>query len=794
MIHKITIDNTVIRTSKPHSSEMGRINNNIKTVVEISNQKQLSDLLVEKGYTWSPAIFSPNKRNNKNWLQQSMFVLDFDDGITPEEILERCKRNGLHANLIHSTFSDSKELRKFRLILFLDEVITDRKECKFIQNGLMLCFSESDQACSDYSRVYHGGPRVISTDETTNKKEFIIDLLNTFVIAKNGDKNKTRGILKNDKKCGLSVPLLDSITNNRDMEKPQKKVQHFNYEKVSKEVKILDDFIKGKWLYHNEIFGLATNLYHVECGLKFMIDIMVDNNNIGKTNYTENNLACISYIRKVKYKPMDLSNYSPYKEDHKHKNILYINHWHKGKIEIISKHKKLTLMEAENKLQQEFNRVLKEDNNKIYIFKTATGLGKTRLLENLKNTLIALPTHKLKDELVDRMKHNEFKVISKLPRFDTETLNESITDFYKNNLPLEVTKLLQKLVGNRLTVAHNETDIKLAGEYLSNLASCKTSYETVLTTHIRAIHGSDNHNTIVFDEDPVEQLLNIDKIMQHDVDAFKCSESNESITAVIDWLELKGNGIFEPLRKFNFSYSDLLITAHKIRKPKLLRFLKSLYMVRDDEHIHYINRTDLPINKKVIIMSVTASIPIYKHLYGDRLEVISIEDVEVKGQIIQHTKLSCSRTGLDSYHHIIDELVGDLPTITFKNYKKYFKNAIKNMHFNNCSGYDELNGKDIAVIGTDHKPNLMYIFYGLALGIKFDNGSLMPSVKNRIVEWNGFKFKFNTFSHAELREIQLSLIETEILQAVGRNRILRNDCVTHLYSNLPLKVTTSFDW
>ena len=37
-----------------------------------------------------------------------------------------------------------------------------------------------------------------------------------------------------------------------------------------------------------------------------------------------------------------------------------------------------------------------------------------------------------------------------------------------------------------------------------------------------------------------------------------------------------------------------------------------------------------------------------------------------------------------------------------------------------------------------------------------------------------------------LREIQLYLIESELIQAVGRARLLRNDCTVTVLSNLPI--------
>jgi len=787
----ITTDNTVVRTSKPIKSEIGKINNNLKHRINITSATQLNDLLVNNGFSWSPAIFKDNKRKNANWLEQSIYVLDFDDGITPETVIERCKRNGIIPNLLYTTFSDSPSKRKFRAVFFLDEIINDSKDGKFIQINLMRLFPECDAMCKDLSRFFYGGLETILINETLNNKTVLYDILNTFVIANNHPtKNRTRGIKKSVKNAFL-------LNNNSCAVETPKTVRNYDYIKVSKSVKILDDFINGKWLYHMELFGLATNLYYIEGGLTFFNDTMLKHNKSGKTHYTDNNLSIVPYIRTQKYKPQNLSNFSPYEEDHQHTNLLYINNWHRGKIEIIHKHKKLTLMEAENKLKVEFETAINSKEKNIYLFRVSTGLGKTRLLEDLKNVSIALPTHNLKDELVERMKHDEIIVVPKLPEFSEPEINKHIKWLYENNLSSEVTMLITNLsrgvavFGNNVEIT--ETDITLAQEYKDNLKECKSTSKTLLTTHMRGVHSETDHDTIIFDEDPIEQQLNISRIKQDELEHFKNTDSDVDINIALKWLNLKTEQTFEKMKIFKFSYKKLLTTANKIRKPQALKFLKSKYFFKENGWYYFISKTLLPKDKKIIIMSASASIPLYKQMYGDRLKVVNIDNVETKGQLIQHTKLSCSRTGLNSYHHIIDELVGDLPTITFKNYKQYFKNAVKNMHFNNCSGYDELKGKDIAVVGTDHKPNYMYIFYALALGYEINNGDTLTPV-NKIVEWNGFKFKFNTFESKFLRELQLSLIETEILQAVGRNRILREDCVTHLYSNLPLKITNKFDW
>ena len=62
---------------------------------------------------------------------------------------------------------------------------------------------------------------------------------------------------------------------------------------------------------------------------------------------------------------------------------------------------------------------------------------------------------------------------------------------------------------------------------------------------------------------------------------------------------------------------------------------------------------------------------------------------------------------------------------------------------------------------------------------------------------NGYRFRFTTFKNENLRAIQFWMIESELEQAVGRARLLRNSCDVHLFSNFPLsqaKMVEDFDY
>lgn len=202
--------------------------------------------------------------------------------------------------------------------------------------------------------------------------------------------------------------------------------------------------------------------------------------------------------------------------------------------------------------------------------------------------------------------------------------------------------------------------------------------------------------------------------------------------------------------------------------------IDSISMIRDtndSDIIYYLRLNSLPTDKKVVIMS--ASIPdyIYTALYGDRVIVHDLGEVEQVGVIEQYTARSCTRHSLRSYHQEIREAVGDLPVITFSGYGEYFRNPIHDIYFGKCTGIDAWKGKDIAVVGTYHRNNAYYLLLASAMGYRFTKEQTMMT--QQWVQYKGIRFYFMTYSEPVLQNIQISLIESELLQAVGRARTLR---------------------
>ena len=153
------------------------------------------------------------------------------------------------------------------------------------------------------------------------------------------------------------------------------------------------------WLYHNQLFGLITNLIHVESGEKTFLE------HISKssfTTYQKDWRFYINYYKKNNYSPNQCSKFCPYCDICNHgKTILETATVKRNEIVALKTPEYTSLENAREELITEFNNALDADDNKIHIIKAQTAIGKTHMYINyLKNTdtrcIIAVPTNILK--------------------------------------------------------------------------------------------------------------------------------------------------------------------------------------------------------------------------------------------------------------------------------------------------------------------------------------------------------------------------------------------------------------
>ena len=559
-------------------------------------------------------------------------------------------------------------------------------------------------------------------------------------------------------------------------------------------VKIFDEFLKGKWLPHDKLFGLATNLYYIRGGRSLMNTTMKYYNDLNQTHYTDNNFNILTYLKKVSYPPIPIHTFSTYKEDEDLFDLISATKDQRGHVEQVEPIVRMTLGEAETRFLDRFGEVMDDSTpDKIHLFILPTAIGKTEKILSA-NATIAAPTNNLKDEIGKRMRI-EYVTTPDAVVFENSSIKRKLDYYYSIGLPKKATAVLYDVINPKNSFKYSANDSTLASEYLSKLKESYYSSNTILTTHARAIHSDFSHDTIIFDEDPLNSLIDIKQVSISDIQKLDNQTQlwNNDLENIINYLKSTIPAEIVSTPQFVVDIDALIdkVTVSTIQ-TNIFDFFNSSFLVKDlidHDLIHYVVKRQLPKNKKIIILSATLPIYIYQKLYGDRLNVIDIRDVEQQGKIIQYTKRSCSRLSLNRYVKNISEEIGDKPVITFKSYAHQFKNPV-NMHFGNCSGYDTMKGKDLAVVGTPHRNVIEYLLTAKVLGIEFKTTDTTMSFQK--IEYNGFRFKFYCYLNEELRLLQLALIESDLIQAVGRARTLRTDAKVEVYSNFPLRISDNF--
>jgi hypothetical protein len=784
MIYKICIAPIPLE-KKPTQSEVAEIK--MKFIPTGVTYNQFIDFTAPpKSYTVTPAYITGTTINNDGWASQQVFYLDFDDGISIQDVLDRFKNFGITPNFYYTTFGFTEQHPKFRVGLLINYEIKDGLTAQRIRDGLLKVFPEADKTCRDAARIFFGGKDVYRLTEHPIPYSDL-ELMVGLVIMEE-DHGKTRyvpgrvSLLDYNKDTRFEtnqhmeyLSYLKSIKNNK-----------VNFDELAKKVRIFNDFINGVWLHHNQLFGIATSLHWMKGGKKLFNETMEKYNRKGLTNYDKYKFKLIAYASFRGYFPMALEKFSPHEEDHQYSNLLTAIKPPRTQIERIKEQVCIDINVAQTLFEQRFVDALESTDNKIYIFKLPTGFGKTTLLTQLHGHVMAFPTHKLKVEVLGKMAHTSLAT-PQIPSFNDKSINARIEHCYNLGLNdvviMELNRVSKLKVGNKPT-----QDSILAKLYLNDMNNNWGPNTNLLTTHQRLLLGDTDATSVIFDEDPIKELLSVDFTTLDDLILLDAHLPNAfKLGWLIEQLKNAEANMVISMPTVNIPRDVLIATiTAKPTKTNVLKFLSSHAFTRMGKignKINYIIKRELDSNKKYIIMSATAQVHLYERMYPGRVEVLDLSNIALMGKVHQHTDYSNSRASLTSDRiQEIKAQVGNIPIITFKKSQHEFGDMAQ-MHFGNVQGYDELNGYDIAVVGTPHLNEVVYRLIAHAVGL---NPNIEPEMKRRMVEYGDFRFIFMTYQSKEMQQIQLSLIESELIQAVGRARLLRNKCEVELFSNFPL--------
>lgn len=579
-----------------------------------------------------------------------------------------------------------------------------------------------------------------------------------------------------------------------------------DFDIISKNCRLYREFITGeRYMRHLYLIGIATNLLNIQGGeTKFFegLNSREEYNQIEFGNKKVEFSYHMNYFIQNEYQPQKCFKYCDYKEECEHStNIITTSKVFRNRITVLYETPTITLEEAQVKLKKAIDDALAAEGDDIYVIKAPTAVGKTELIMNIPNVIIAVPTHKLKDEISVRMNEKNIKhyATAEIPDIKDEKFERELKSLYDIGAYSSAKLFLKRISGILPEVKG----------YIENLEKAQNTNLTTITTHERMFYfRNSNLKTLIIDENPLQAILKIGKVDERQILFFlnilkKAIFGNNAIANelydIINELLYADNFtkmdsyFWNNIEQIELQLSEFLVDNDiKTNVWSFLHcshFVKQIHKKTGYQVIHFIKKRDLPENKKIIILSATANEEIYRKLYGDRVKFIDIGNVENKGKLINYANYSFSRDSLKRYPDrlkLIQGLVKDEKVITYKGeeFKDKFPNIIAN--YGSLLGLDVYSGMDMSVVGIQHLNPIVYGLYALALGceVKFADLTLhyIP------IEHNGFKFYFNTFAeNSFLRTIQLHLIEAELVQAIGRARLARNDCTVTFYNNFPIQ-------
>ena len=599
----------------------------------------------------------------------------------------------------------------------------------------------------------------------------------------------------------------------------ENKLRNVSLEQLKEGCHLFKEFYSGeRWCYHEELFGLATNLLSFMGGRTWFLTGLESRSEYSaleggfKLDQFKNH--GLLNIEKKGYAPQRCENYCPYNRECRHtETILTTAYFSRGTVRVFDPVAYITMDEAEAQLERIFNDCLSADaDGTMHVIHADAGLGKTEMYVKAKNLcvdVIALPTHELKEEISKRMEAAGMHVFTVPEIPDLGIYRQRYMELHAMGAFEQASQLLYSI----------KKEIPAVIGYLKELDKAKDMKDVIiLTTHDRVVaDGSFSNKTILFDEDPMSCLVRkssmsirdlgliediLDRSSEVNGDAYEARTYINELATFLKTAEsnklIQGpNQAFPHLKELKTFVANELLREKKGRarfrkegydNSNVFEFFNCEWFIKNEDgsSIDYITKREFGF-KKAIVLSATSNKIYYEGIFKEKLMFHEVGRVKHMGRIVQYPQHSFSKSVMlnnPEYIALLKHVAGSNPIITYKVLEKCFpENTV--LTFGNSTGTDQLNGKDITVAGTYRFSETSYFLDAAILGIECNPRK--EQMKFMPIEYDGRQFYFYTYRDNEkLRNLMLSNIESELDQAVGRARIIRNDCTVTVLSNLPL--------
>jgi hypothetical protein len=226
-------------------------------------------------------------------------------------------------------------------------------------------------------------------------------------------------------------------------------------------------------------------------------------------------------------------------------------------------------------------------------------------------------------------------------------------------------------------------------------------------------------------------------------------------------------------------------SSYEHLSENLLYFLKSKYFVRVGHSIKFVKPFEFP-DKKIIILSGTASKTTYTQLFGDRFVHHELPSPHKLAKIRQFSDYSFSKTSLalndTHYMRVISAYkLRGYAVITYKKYK-----LIVDLNLGATESSNSLKGRNILIPGTMNPPVYYIRLLAAELELPYKTIKDYKACKTETHTYNGMTFPYIALSeNISIRNLQFDFTSCILEQAVGRGRWSEEEVDIVVYSNFP---------
>ena len=815
-------------TEKPHDEMVARISNRItKRRVKISLE-DFSHYVGERGVTFARALFK-GKRNTDFFEEQVLFAVDIDKGLSYQEFMKRSEDYNILPFLVYDTFSSTSKQEKFRAVYLMETVIEKKKLAELFNVMLIKVFPESDKSCKDVTRMFYGGKGIKYFDERNvlnierlvvafhtemkerdrkNHRRNIEKLAGDYGIAcKDGRIQIYRKDLAMDEKKMQGADILGGMAveygavkkmeikgekeKNNSENSPNFPILRIDKDKLPTYCYLYKKHL-AEHLHHNLKFLLATNLQYIKGGKTLFMNGIEEEEIESRKNWEME----WTQIKSYGYKPQScIRGGCPYVNRCKVDSLYSKLTW-----KIIPLRKKMpyiTLEDAQNELRQYLHEAVEAKDRGIHLIKAQTALGKTQAYCELaceksdQAFMFVVPTLDLQDEIVKRLEAvgshciKTVSCIEKTKELDLSIYNELIM-LYDSGQGDKVKGKIQEYLesnGDELSEITIEEIKRCLNQQEKLDGSCNvvTTHKMFLNLPLKILEQYE----IIVDEDILMSVIKDNgsvsrKKITEALDAGIFSGEAEKRLKMLQNLEPEKAVKLEPLRISELSDKNM----ERFGDLVVLLGSQVFYYEEKTQDIRYFNPMEIP-KVKTIVLSATLNEKIWKDFCKNRrVRMNEVGTVRYKGKLMQFTYYSMSRECIrkldgQKVKEAIKEITG-VPEEQIITFKKFMDES--EIHFGKTEGFDKLKGKNLAIIGTPHYIVALYKMVG-----KYLDYDTSKKLCRQRVENSNYSFNLMTFSDAEMRNLQMYILESELEQAVGRARLLRYDTVVWVFSNFPLR-------